>query len=132
MLALKAKMSLAPFFNLCIELLPLDYLWSLLIFLFDVLVQKFPTLSWSLSQHRVISSIARPRSICVHSPLPTYGDEDMETHQNCVVCSVTGDILGSPEKRPLNPIKSNLVPGILLVHYYFIEISHTIYMGMEN
>ena len=39
--------------------------------------------------------------VCVRSPLPTYGDEDMETHQNCGVCSVTGDILGSPEKRPL-------------------------------
>lgn len=36
-----------------------------------------------------------------------------------------------PSKK-LNPIKSKLVPGILLVHYYFIEISHTIYMGMEN
>ena len=24
------------------------------------------------------------------------------------------------------------IPGILLVNYYFIEISHTIYMGMEN
>ena len=28
---------LAPFFNLCIELLPLDYFWSFSIFLFDVL-----------------------------------------------------------------------------------------------
>ena len=49
---------LAPFFNLCIELLPLDYFWSFSIFLFDVLAQKFPTLSWSLSQHRVIGSVA--------------------------------------------------------------------------
>ena len=39
--------------------------------------------------------------VCVCSPLPTYGDEDMETHQNCGVCSVSGDILASPEKRPL-------------------------------
>ena len=30
------------------------------------------------------------------------------------------------------PITSLLVPGILLVHYYFIEISHTIYMAVEN
>ena len=34
---------LAPFFNFCIELLPLDYFRSFSIFLFDVLVQKFPT-----------------------------------------------------------------------------------------
>ena len=41
--------------------------------------------------------------VCVYvfSPQPTYGDEDMETHQNCGVCSVSGDNLGSPEKRPL-------------------------------
>ena len=39
--------------------------------------------------------------VYVRSPLPTYGDEDMETHQNWGVCSVTGDILASPQKRPL-------------------------------
>lgn len=36
------------------------------------------------------------------SPQPTtYGDVDMETHPHCGVCSVSGDILGSPEKTPL-------------------------------
>ena len=38
--------------------------------------------------------------VCVRAPLPTYGDEDMDTHQNCGDCSVTGDIFESPEKRP--------------------------------
>lgn len=32
---------------------------------------------------------------------PTYGDMDMETHWNCGVCSVGGDILRSQEKCPL-------------------------------
>lgn len=37
----------------------------------------------------------------MHSHQPTYGDKDMETHQNCGVCSVSGDILRSQEKSPL-------------------------------
>ena len=40
-------------------------------------------------------------SFCMHSHQPTYGDKDMETHQNCGVCSVSGDILRSQEKSPL-------------------------------
>ena len=40
--------------------------------------------------------------------------------------------LSKQATEAFNPILSPLVPGILLVHYYFIEISHTIYMGMKN
>ena len=40
--------------------------------------------------------------------------------------------LSKQATEAFNPILSHLVPGILLVHYYFIEISHTIYMGMKN
>ena len=32
----------------------------------------------------------------------------------------------------INPFGVQKIPGIYLVHYYFIEISRTIYMGMEN
>ena len=49
---------LVPFFNWFIELLPLDYFWSLSIFHFEVLAQKFPTSSLPLSQHMLIGSVA--------------------------------------------------------------------------
>ena len=40
--------------------------------------------------------------VCICSPQPTYREGDMETHQNCGVCSISEDNLGSPEKDLLN------------------------------
>ena len=41
---------------------------------------------------------------CVHSPLHTYGDIHMNTHQQSGVCSNYGDIFESPPKSPLKSV----------------------------
>ena len=37
--------------------------------------------------------------VCVHSPLHTYGDIHMKTHQESGDCSNYGDIFESPRKK---------------------------------
>ena len=65
--------------------------------------------------------------VCVCSPLPTYGDEDMETHQNCGVCSVSGDILRPQKKDPLNRVFMAFKPynwGHLRGTHKLVKILH--------
>ena len=40
----------------------------------------------------------------MHSPLHTYGDIHMNTHQQNGVCSNYGDIFESPQKSPLKSV----------------------------